>query len=282
MRKVRSPLPVHWNAGLCLLESVHARQFRMPWTSEAFHKIIAPLHGKGRLEVELGGGASHCLAPGGIALVGSGNRHRIRDAAGSPLHLYILCLAESLPLIPSGKAAGVRVTRKPAVVQPVLLVLRQFAALPHNSPRAAEERAVHDLRRFALAAELFARLLASPKNARTADEPRDSRGRLAEFLRRLDTGFYLHRSLEDAARETGMSRRRFTQLFSELTGRTYGEHVRKLRIRHAGRLLREQGRSPIAAAFECGYEDLSTFYRAFKKETGMSPSQWAAGPTGKR
>jgi AraC-like DNA-binding protein len=29
-------------------------------------------------------------------------------------------------------------------------------------------------------------------------------------------------------------------------------------------------------AFECGYEDLSSFYRAFRRHTGEPPQRWRA------
>ncbi len=34
--------------------------------------------------------------------------------------------------------------------------------------------------------------------------------------------------------------------------------------------------SIVSIAFECGYEELSSFYRAFKKATGRSPGDWRA------
>jgi len=43
---------------------------------------------------------------------------------------------------------------------------------------------------------------------------------------------------------------------------------------YACQLLRGTSRSVIATAFECGYEDLSGFYRAFKRHTGRPPRAW--------
>jgi AraC-like DNA-binding protein len=275
MREAHFPLPVRWNSGLCLLESVHARDFRMPWTSEGFHKIIAPLHGEGHLEVRAGGrNRSHRLTPGTMALVGEGNAHRLRDTAGSPLHLYILCIAKDFPLHLPGSVAGVRFTHDPSRVQPGLISLREIAALQDAGPRAPEEKAAWELRRFGLAAVLCAQLLGAPHNTPEREPTSEKRDRVANFLHRLEREFYLDRTLDDAAKETGMSRRRFTQLVQELSGQSYGDLIRQLRIAHATKLLKEHGRSPIAAAFECGYEDLSTFYRAFKRQIRMTPTQW--------
>ena len=89
--------------------------------------------------------------------------------------------------------------------------------------------------------------------------------------------FFEDRGIDEAAAELGLSRRRFTQLFNELAGESYAARIRQLRLARACGLLRESGLSPAAVAFECGYSDLSTFYRAFKKETGTSPAAWAKG-----
>ena len=81
-------------------------------------------------------------------------------------------------------------------------------------------------------------------------------------------------NLDAAASSLGLSRRRFTQLFREITGTSWLAHVRGLRIDHAKKLLESTDRTVLSVAFECGFEDLSTFYRAFKRETDESPNKW--------
>ncbi len=75
-------------------------------------------------------------------------------------------------------------------------------------------------------------------------------------------------------RRTGGSRRHFTRLFRQLTGESFAEHIERLRAEHAARLLRETARNVTLIAFECGYEDLSGFSRAFRRQTGMAPLQF--------
>jgi len=83
-------------------------------------------------------------------------------------------------------------------------------------------------------------------------------------------------TLEDAARRAGMSRRSFTAYFRTQCGETFWEHLEGLRIAHATRLLREGEHTIIGVMFSSGFNDLSTFYRAFKRRRGASPKRWAS------
>jgi AraC-like DNA-binding protein len=100
------------------------------------------------------------------------------------------------------------------------------------------------------------------------------------FISRLRQDFFLSRSIDEAAAELRISRRRFTQLFGRLAGESYLQHIQRLRMEYACRILKEKKLSPLTVAFQVGYEDASTFYRAFKKHTGMSPARWAVRAEG--
>lgn len=87
--------------------------------------------------------------------------------------------------------------------------------------------------------------------------------------RHRDPGF----SVAVAAHELGCSVRLVHQMF-EPTGRTFGAFLLDARLRTALTLLqsREQSvRSITALAFASGFNDLSTFHRAFKRMFGVAP-----------
>ena len=102
----------------------------------------------------------------------------------------------------------------------------------------------------------------------------DSLSRMRSYVEDLQDHFFEATNLDAAAMGLGLSRRRFTQLFREVTGSSWLNHVRGLRVAHAKHLLAQTERTVLSIAFECGFEDLSTFYRAFKREVGQSPNQW--------
>jgi len=72
----------------------------------------------------------------------------------------------------------------------------------------------------------------------------------------------------------GLSPRSLTHRFRSLTSLGRAAYLRRLRIRHAQELLQDCSRSVIGVAFACGYEELSSFLRAFRNATGLSSTAW--------
>lgn len=64
----------------------------------------------------------------------------------------------------------------------------------------------------------------------------------------------------------------FSALFKKKSGMTYSEYLRKIRIEEALRLMNETNMKLYEIAEAVGYHDTIHFNRAFRKETGQSPS----------
>ncbi|MEK3883286.1 AraC family transcriptional regulator [Paenibacillus sp. PL2-23] len=63
-------------------------------------------------------------------------------------------------------------------------------------------------------------------------------------------------------------------LFKEATGMTPTEYQHQLRIHSAAELLEQTDLTVAAIAAHLGYYDASSFYKMFRKKTGMSPSEF--------
>jgi len=81
-------------------------------------------------------------------------------------------------------------------------------------------------------------------------------------------------SMEELARTACMSRAKFFTKFKELFGQTPAKLLMDLRLKKAQQFLNETDLSISEIAFRCGFENLSHFNVAFKKDTGKTPSQY--------
>jgi AraC-like DNA-binding protein len=80
-------------------------------------------------------------------------------------------------------------------------------------------------------------------------------------------------SVDGWCRKAGMSRRNFTRVFKRETGVTFGAWRREVRLIAA--LSRIIGGEQVAmAAYDVGYESVSTFAAAFARRFGVSPCRY--------
>ena len=70
-----------------------------------------------------------------------------------------------------------------------------------------------------------------------------------------------------------MSSNYFSSYFRKVTNIGFSEYVTRLRIMHARELLRNTDRSVTDIAMECGFNNISNFYRLYKKHVGKSPRE---------
>ena len=82
--------------------------------------------------------------------------------------------------------------------------------------------------------------------------------------------------LPDVAGFVNMSKSRFSAVFSQYTGQTFTEYLIFLRLNRAKELLRTTNCKNSQIAHETGYNDSHYFSYIFKKNTGMTPSEYRA------
>lgn len=93
-------------------------------------------------------------------------------------------------------------------------------------------------------------------------------------IRYIDEHFSEALSLEDACRLSMMSRTYFCYLFKLITKQTFVEYLTERRIAEAMRLLEHSSLSVLDISQSTGFNDVTHFSRTFKKQTGMSPSNY--------
>ena len=81
-------------------------------------------------------------------------------------------------------------------------------------------------------------------------------------------------TLEDLSAEFFLSKPYLSKYIKEKSGMTFGELVKKVRMKKARTLLKSGGMTVEAVAESVGYQNVEHFTRLFKKRYGMSPVQY--------
>jgi AraC family L-rhamnose operon regulatory protein RhaS len=259
--------------GVFVLESHHAPDFRMAVQCHTFLEVFYILGGAGAFHID---GATHPCRENDIVVVPAGQTHQIEDDPSAPLALYGICVAPEvwrhepslLDVVPAGRlAVG---TLQASQVRAYLrrLLFEQTQAGPGSR-----------LQILGLTLQLLAVLArgSADSDRRAAAGTSGHQQAVERYVAELPHRFFEATDLDQTAAELGMSRRRFTHLFRLATGSSWAAHLTRLRVEYACQLLRETARGVIAIAFECGFEDLSSFYRAFKRHKGAPPRAWQEG-----
>jgi AraC family transcriptional regulator len=81
-------------------------------------------------------------------------------------------------------------------------------------------------------------------------------------------------NLDRLAAQAGLSKFYFNRLFKSAMGMSPSRYHITLRLDEARRLLRETKKSVVAVALDVGYANPSHFAQLFRRETGLSPSDY--------
>jgi transcriptional regulator GlxA family with amidase domain len=84
-------------------------------------------------------------------------------------------------------------------------------------------------------------------------------------------------SVEELAREAGLSRSGLAERFTRLIGASPMHYLADWRLQVAGQMLRDTGDPLLRIAERIGYESEAAFSRAFKKKFGQAPAAWRRG-----
>lgn len=81
-------------------------------------------------------------------------------------------------------------------------------------------------------------------------------------------------SVSIIAEHCGVDRSYLSKIFKHATGLTLQEYLIQFRVKKAMQLLKESDLSVQHVSYSVGYNDPFTFSKVFKKQTGVSPSEW--------
>lgn len=112
-------------------------------------------------------------------------------------------------------------------------------------------------------------------SADTAELSRDRLKSVRRTIQYIDTHLSEHFTLSSLSEIAGMSPNYYSSLFHSVSGITLWDYINSRRIESAIRLLSEEkGRTVLDIATMCGYNNTANFNKAFKKITGLTPSEY--------
>ena len=110
---------------------------------------------------------------------------------------------------------------------------------------------------------------------RDSEEPESAHEQVVASIRRMiETDFRRPFQLSDLSKRFGLSRQHLCHLYKKSTERTIIEDVNEHRLDYAAELLWNSAKQISEICYECGFNDLSYFYRIFKQRFGCNPGSF--------
>lgn len=153
-------------------------------------------------------------------------------------------------------------------------IMRVYSAL--NTLAEEKERFVQFLKFLYILYELSSspgnRVLASTSFARSG-QSKESR-RVEKVQQYIAGNYTTPIKLQDVAEMVGMTPVAFSRFFKMRTGLTLSDYIINIRLGYAARMLVDTTKNISEICYECGFNNLSNFNRAFKSKRGYTPKEF--------
>jgi AraC-like DNA-binding protein len=216
-----------------------------------------------------------------ILIVHPGDLHSVDSGTGNPL-LIIQFPYELLTVMNELRSKEPLFLRFPhirydplsAESERMLLLIKEFAEL------FGQDTPFQEVRMYVLLLSFFEKVgcycLKYQQEASENDPPQEYKTakKMAEACLFIVHNCISPLTLDQVAGHMGMSKSHFAHLFKDFTGMTFMDFLIQERIRRATALFQNPSTRIIDIAFDSGFSSISSFNRAFKKYTGLTPSQY--------
>ncbi len=118
---------------------------------------------------------------------------------------------------------------------------------------------------------LIQRYILNNGNLKKAPLKNATEERVWQVIKYIENHYYEKLTLSESAKMAALSQRQFIRIFQNLTGVNFKNYINSIRIEKAKLLLKTTDKEIISVCFEVGFDDLSYFYKVFKRNTNITP-----------
>jgi AraC-like DNA-binding protein len=265
--------------GILLDESHHSPDFSMDPITRDYFKVFYVIQGKTTLWIE--DKFPIAMNEKEILAVPKGIKHLIKDSPKyGTTSIYILSIkdeafkagCEEANLLASlnsnMKLAHVKFSPLSEEFADIAQVLRKIKY------EQARKGLNYELVIKSTVASLLVRIRRAFENRKkdtASDGPVSNRKKIKEIHHYITHNFFEPLTVSQLADMCSLSINGFTSLFKDQFNITPLQYLHKKRVDYAKVKLRKSNEKISAVCFDAGFNDLSFFYRVFKKFTGKSP-----------
>lgn len=283
-RKGSKLIDIPGNAPFYIAENKHIRADVFPLHHHRVNELFYILDGKGEVilnDVRMPVGKSDLI------LIKANEDHAFVDDEEDLLHLYCVYFSDSILTYQQDDNSLIEFVHGLAINERVISthsnpdsydIPRYFRRIMFEQNNRTEESEL--LMRLVFTEMLIRikRLIAFERNESLSGAGLGSLSpterSVLGVIRYMEKNYFRNLLLEELATMVPLGTRQFIRIFNKLTNKHFKEYMQELRINEAKRLL-STGRKEIkSVCFEVGFEDLSHFYRVFRKFTGTTPKNY--------
>lgn len=280
-KETKHPIPIDIpEYGIYIGESHHQPNFTMEPMCNHYTKIYYVLEGVADCYVK---SKPVHLEKEYIFVVPREMWHHLKDKDNAPLSLYILAIENSS--MEELQTFSQQIDLLNQLSQKHLRPLTHHDYAAYEIPRMFrkilyEQRVSMDGFVPAIQATLLSMIVAINRiyeNVPTIaqiDSANPTFARIQKVAEYVSQTFHEPIIIENMARMACLSIRQFTNQFKAVHGVTFIQYLHYQRIQFAQKLLAETDQQIAAICFESGFNDLTHFYRVFKKMTKVSPRRY--------
>jgi AraC-like DNA-binding protein/quercetin dioxygenase-like cupin family protein len=267
--------------------TIQPGEYIAPHTHE-FHELVFVLGGEAVHEIN---GSRHKLQPGDLFLLEPGVYHGYQGAADKATPVYNIMFLPELLEDEFGRLKQETYFSEFSYLAPFLhgrrapypyirleglLQIRAEQELIHMEQEAKSQLPGFELM---IQSAMIQFLIRIGRASQSSEHGQHKQRPMEDILFLLREQFNRSFGLKQFAGLCHTSPSTLAAKFKAETGQTFVEYRRRLQVEHACSLLQHSNLPIIEVAMDCGFNDISYFYRVFRKQIGCTPAEYRQSKT---